>query len=463
MIKENQRLLNWLNVGSDGLIIFLLLPPAYWLRFYVLPGGVSTVPFERYILLDVFITAIQLFTFASFGLYHSFRSVPLQRELPRLWGAGLLDMLVLLSVLFIQHYEDYSRLTIGIFFVLNMAILSGKRLLLRTVLRRLRQKGFNQKHVVIIGGGALAEAYLKAIQKEQDLGYHAVGYIARKKRSGKLDIPYLGNFDTLEAALEKKQPDEVVSAIEMEDYSRVPRIIAACEKAGIKLSIIPFYADYIPSNPQFDDIGGIPLMNIRRIPLDNLFNAFCKRLMDITGSLLLLVAASPVMLLCALGVRLTSPGPVIFRQIRVGRHKRNFTMYKFRSMRMNPKQDSGWSQNHDDRKTKFGAFLRKCSLDEFPQFFNVLKGDMSLVGPRPELPHFVDQFREEIPLYMVKHQVRPGITGWAQVNGFRGDTSIKERIEHDLYYIEHWSLLFDIKILFMTVFGGKFINGEELR
>ena len=252
------------------------------------------------------------------------------------------------------------------------------------------------------------------------------------------------------------------SAIDMEDYQRMPEIIAACEKTGTKLSIIPFYAKYMPSNPQFDDLEGIPLLNLRRIPLDNWANAFCKRAMDVTGALTLILLTSPVMLLCAAGVKLSSPGPVIFRQKRIGRNKEPFYMYKFRSMRVNDGQDTRWSANRDERKTRFGAFMRKCSLDELPQFFNVLKGDMSLVGPRPEIPFYVEQFKEDVPLYMVKHQVRPGITGWAQVNGLRGDTSIKARVEHDIYYIEHWSILFDIEILLTTIFRGKFLNSETL-
>ncbi len=169
------------------------------------------------------------------------------------------------------------------------------------------------------------------------------------------------------------------------------------------------------------------------------------------------------MLACAVGVKLSSPGPVLFRQERIGKEKRPFYMYKFRSMRVNDRQDTAWSRDRDERKTAFGAFMRKCSLDELPQLWNVFKGDMSLVGPRPEIPHYVEQFRKEVPLYMVKHQVRPGITGWAQVNGLRGDTSIRERVELDVYYIEHWSLWFDIHILLTTVFGGKFINSEDLR
>ena len=212
------------------------------------------------------------------------------------------------------------------------------------------------------------------------------------------------------------------------------------------------------TNSQLD---GIPLINVRRIPLDNIGNAAVKRLMDIAGSLILILLTSPVMIFAAVGTKLSSPGPVIFKQKRVGLNKNIFTMYKFRSMRVNAAQSTGWTTDNDPRKTKFGAFIRKFSIDELPQFFNVLFGDMSLVGPRPELPHFVDQFKETIPLYMVKHQVRPGITGWAQVCGFRGDTSIKGRIEHDIYYIENWSALFDIKIIFMTAFKGM-MNSEKI-
>lgn len=278
-----------------------------------------------------------------------------------------------------------------------------------------------------------------------------------------LDIPYFGSYEALGRVLKQHDPDEVVSAVEMEDYGQTAQIILECEKAGVKLSIIPFYAEYMPPNPDFDDLNGIPLLNIRHIPLDDPANAFVKRTVDIMGSALFLILASPIMLLCTIGVKLSSPGPVVFKQERVGRNKKPFIMYKFRSMQVNDAQDSGWSRQADSRRTRFGSFLRKFSIDEFLQFWNVLKGDMSLVGPRPELPKFVDAFREEFPLYMLRHQVRPGITGWAQVNGLRGDTSIKARVEYDLYYIEHWSLLFDIQILLTTVFGGKFVNDEKLK
>lgn len=462
MIKENQKLFNRFNVLSDGILIFSMLPAAFWVRFYVLPGGVATVPLSKYLILDVLLTAVQLFIFASFGLYRSFRKTPLRKELAKLGQAGALDMILLLSFLFIGHGMHYSRWTLAIFFVLSMGALSIKRVVLRKILRYFRQRGFNQRHILILGSGSPAREYLRAVRADRELGYQLAGYVAEET----MNIPdpprHLGGFDQLDAILDESCPDEVISALGVEDYQRTPQIIAACEKAGVKLSIIPVYAEYMTSQPQFDDLNGIPLMNIRRIPLDNWANAFCKRAMDIIGSALLLLLTSPVMLLCAIGVRLSSPGPVIFCQTRIGLNKRPFSMYKFRSMRVNDTQETGWSRDRDDRKTRFGSFLRKCSLDEFPQFWNVLKGDMSLVGPRPEVPFYVEQFKEEVPLYMLKHQVRPGITGWAQVNDLRGDTSIKARIEHDIYYIENWSLLFDLKILLMTVLKGKFVNHEAL-
>lgn len=461
MIKENQKLLNQLHVVTDGIILFLSFPVAFLIRFYVFSGIIS-VPLSNYLTLAAIYTAAQLYTYAAFGLYRSFRGTRLRVELTKLWKATLLDTVMLQSLLFLSWGVNYSRWVLGIAFLLSGTVLSGKRAVLRKLLRSFRQRGYNRKHILVLGSGALAKRYLQEVWNDKELGYHPIGYVDSCMSKGKNGLRRLGGFEDLASILERSRPDEVVSAIEGEDFYRTSEIIALCEAAGVKLSIIPFYAEYMPSNPQFDDLNGLPMLNIRRIPLDNWANAFFKRAMDVIGSALLLIVTSPVMLICAVGVKLSSPGPVIFRQERIGLGKKPFYMYKFRSMRMNDTQDTAWSRNRDDRKTAFGSFMRKCSLDELPQFWNVLKGDMSLVGPRPEIPHFVEQFRNEVPLYMVKHQVRPGITGWAQVNGCRGDTSIQERIEHDIYYIEHWSLWFDLQILFTTVFGGKFLNDEAI-
>lgn len=459
MIKENQRLLNQFNIFTDGALVFGNLLLAYWIRFYLMPGAVFNLPFVYYCYLGAALAPLHLFTYASFGLYESFRRIRLYRELGRLFWANVLDLTLVLTALFLAKEMHFSRMTLFVSLALNLAVLGGKRVALRLILRHYREMGYNQKHVVILGGGELARKYLEVVQRDRELGYHPVGYVSERPTLGVLK--HLGSYGELEHILERTRPDEVVSAIPMEDYKRTPAIIAACEKAGVKLSILPFYAEYMPTTPQFEDLNGLPLLNIRRIPLDNWGNAFAKRTLDIVGSLVLILLTSPIMLLTAVGVKLSSPGPVIFRQKRVGKGKREFYMYKFRSMRVNTRQDTGWSRDRDDRKTRFGALIRKCSIDELPQFFNVLKGDMSLVGPRPEVPFYVEQFREEIPLYMVKHQVRPGITGWAQVNGLRGDTSIKARIEHDIYYIEHWSFFFDIQILFLTLWKGV-VNSEKI-
>jgi Undecaprenyl-phosphate glucose phosphotransferase len=267
--------------------------------------------------------------------------------------------------------------------------------------------------------------------------------------------------DWLEAQLHGDGIDEVILALEPEELGVTIQVIQLCEKSGTKVSVIPFYNDVIPTRANIDNIGSIKLIQLRTTPLDEPFNAAIKRGFDILVSLLGLILLSPLLLFIAIATRLSSPGPVLFRQERVGLNKKTFTMLKFRSMRVNEAQDTAWTTDDDSRRTRIGTFLRKFSLDELPQLWNVLRGDMSLVGPRPEIPFFVEQFRETVPLYMVKNQVRPGITGWAQVNGYRGDTSIPKRVEHDLWYIENWSFGLDLRIIFKTLFGGM-INRESL-
>lgn len=460
LIKENQRVLNILNVLSDGVLVALSVVLAYVVRFVIFEGSSTHIGLSFYLRLAVLITPVFLLLYALFGLYESFRAKPFSRELELLLQANVIGFALLLAAQFILRNVDLSRGLLAAFFLLCSLLVACKRWFLRRMLHHFRGLGYNQKHVLIVGSHRTALQYYNAITRDPTLGLTPAGQIAEHgPRLGKLRR--LGGFDQLERVLEKGGIDEVVAALNMEESDHIAQIIQECEKSGVKFSLIPFYAEYISAHPYVDVVGGLPLMNIRRIPLDNIVNAALKRAMDICGALVLIVLSSPFMLFAAVGIKLTSPGPIIFKQERVGRNKKPFIMYKFRSMHVNAQQDTGWSRDRDPRKTKFGALIRKCSIDELPQFFNVLKGDMSLVGPRPELPHFVEQFKETIPLYMVKHQVRPGITGWAQVNGYRGDTSIEERIRHDLFYIENWSLILDIKILFLTVFKGL-INTEKL-
>ena len=462
MIRENQKLLNRLNVLSDAGLIYLTLPLAYWLRFFVMPDGFATVPLSAYLRIGIGFTMMQLFTYSAFGVYRTTRITRISKEMKLLLEASLLDMLLLLGWLFLRHNEHYSRWVLILFFVMSTSAVVCKHMVVRKGLRALREQGNNLKYVLVLGGGRAAERYLSIIEADRELGYQAMGYLAEKSMED-CSAPYLGNYDMLKTVLEHSQPDEVISAIETADFDLTPYIINCCEAAGIKLSIVPFYVDYMPANPQLDDLNGLPLLNIRRVPLDNFSNAFVKRAMDIAGALILLVLTSPLLLISSIGIRLTSPGPVLFRQVRIGKDRKPFTMLKLRTMRVNDAENTAWSTQEDERRTRLGAVLRKLSLDEVPQAINILRGEMSLVGPRPEMPRYVDQFKNDIPLYMVRHQVRPGITGWAQINGYRGDTPIRERVEHDIWYIENWSVWLDIRILLATVFRGQFINDEKLR
>lgn len=459
MIKENQKTLNQINGLTDVLLLFPCMLLSYFIRFIIFQGEPGHIGLSYYLYATVCIIPLLWFLYSLMGLYDSFRAKNFLAEFSLLLRCNVILFGLALAFFFIFKEFHLSRWTLFIFFALATLLITVKRWFLRRILRTLRENGYNLKHVLLIGCGEQARTYYQAIQQDRTLGFSIDHYLA--PRDCLPGISYLGGYDTLSKVLDRINPDEVVIALEADEYPYLQGIIANSEKHGVKVSLIPFYSRFIPAHPVYDEVGGISLVNLRHIPLDNIGNAFIKRSMDVIGSLLLILITSPIMLFAAVGVKLSSPGPILFKQERVGLNKKTFYMYKFRSMRVNDKQTTGWSTNSDPRKTKFGSFIRKFSIDELPQFFNVLKGDMSLVGPRPELPFFVNQFKEEIPLYMVKHQVRPGITGWAQVNGFRGDTSIQGRIEHDLYYIENWTFLLDIKILFMTVF--RFANSEKLQ
>ncbi len=269
-------------------------------------------------------------------------------------------------------------------------------------------------------------------------------------------IRVLGTIDNLMVILPENKLDEIAITLSINEYARLEEIVNMCEKSGVHTKFIPDYNHIIPTKPYTEDLLGLPVINIRHVPLTNTINQMLKRAMDIVGAIFCLILFSPIMVCVAFLIKLTSPGPIIYSQERVGLHNRPFKMYKFRSMEVK-EEKNGWTKQNDPRVTPIGKIIRKFSIDEMPQFYNVLIGNMSLVGPRPERPFYVEKFREEIPRYMVKHQVRPGMTGWAQINGYRGDTSIRKRIDCDLYYIENWTMGLDIKILFLTLFKG-FIN-----
>ncbi len=432
---------------------------AYFIRFHIFGGQTNAFNLRQYLELTVVLVPVHLITYSFFDLYGSFRSKTFRREAALILRANVILMVVSIVVLYIFKVIDVSRWLIVIFFFTTVVLITLKRLFLRKVLTDIRSHGYNTKSVIVIGAGETAVHCLETIKKNKSFGYLYLGYIAD---NSVLEGTHLGQFTDLYRVLSELNVDEVICAIDMKDAGRLEGIVSDCEKSGTKISFVPFCYQYIPSQPYIDQLDGIPLINLRRIPLDNLGNAFLKRTLDLVGSIILILLTSLIMLFTAIGIKLTSPGPVIFKQQRVGLNKSLFTMYKFRSMCVNGSSNTAWSTNEDSRRTRFGAFIRKFSIDELPQFFNVLMGDMSLVGPRPELPHFVDSFKDQIPLYMVKHQVKPGITGLAQIHGYRGNTSIKKRVEYDIEYIENWSFFLDIKILLATAFSAL-KNNEKLK
>ncbi len=458
MIKKNQRFLNFLNVVTD----FIIINFAYVLSILLWLGTNNTLGQNdaQDVSLALVFSFLSVLLFKVFNLYDSYRFKTIILEFAEITKASSVTILLFGLSLYIFRLEEFSRGVLGICYVMTILLVGIKRTVLRKILRNYRKQGFNQKSVVVIGSGSLATRYVKNIYNNPQFGFEIKGYFSNVENSEVGDK--LGNYHELNEILEKTAVDEVVVALEQNETDYIKDVIAVCEKHGIKIYIIPIYNDYIPTTPSVDSIDDIKLINMRTIPLDSDFYALQKRAFDVAVSIVLIIVSLPFMLVAFIGTKLTSPGPVIFKQERVGRDKKFFTMYKFRSMHITGTEKTGWSTNQDSRKTAFGSFIRKTSIDELPQFFNVLKGDMSIVGPRPEVPFHVEHFKEEIPLYMVKHQVRPGITGWAQIHGLRGDTSIVDRIKHDIWYIENWSIFLDIKIILLTVFGGKMINREKI-
>ena len=322
-------------------------------------------------------------------------------------------------------------------------------------MKHIVKNGYKQQRVLIIGGESVAKQVMKQITSVPELGYRLYGVIAEDMNSF---IPagfYLGDYSKFYDTVRANLIDEVIIALPLSERETILQMIDKCEAEGVRVRIVPDFFSLIRNKAVLESLGNIPLISTRLEPLSLLRNRVVKRSFDVLFSLFVLIFFSPVFLIIALLIKITSPGPILFKQKRIGSNNIEFDIYKFRSMVVQDIKDTDtkWTTKEDPRVTKIGKFIRKTSLDELPQFWNVLLGDMTVVGPRPEREHFVEEFRKHIGDYKVRHLIKSGITGWAQVNGWRGDTSIRKRVEHDLYYIENWSLLFDLKIIFMTVFG----------
>ncbi len=460
MIKENQRIFNAGLVLGDALIVLLALLLAWHIRFdTTLFGPIGGhLSIESYAMFAIFVVLpVYLILFYFFGLYKPFRNQSsIFSETTDIIKVNIMAFILLVAFLFIIDQPDFSRIMLLLLAIFGVILSVIERALIRSFLRLIRSSDHNLKHILVVGDNELAYTFIRKIKSKKYLGYSVRGILGKKEHLG-YEIEgarFIGTFKDLENILSKHNFDRVVMAIPLEYFPKLTELVDICENAGIKAEIIPDYYKYLPAKPSVDMIEDLPIINIRYVPLDDAFNKFLKKTEDFIISIIAIIITSPIMLVTAIAIKLESPGPVIFKQERIGYKRKPFTMYKFRSMKVQDAEEekNEWTTPNDTRKTRVGDFIRRTSIDELPQFFNVLKGDMSVVGPRPERPYFVEKFRKEIPKYMVKHQVRPGLTGWAQIKGYRGDTSIQKRIKYDIAYVEQWRLSLDIVIIFNTMF-----------
>ena len=453
MLKEHSSVLAAALRGID----WALVAGAGWTAHWVYLGTWSMrAPYELALVLGVLLAAL---IFPQFGLYRAWRGASLLDEVKQLTLALLTVAVAMLAIAYFSKAGAvYSRVWALSWVISTWTVLIASRILLRGVLNWAREKGFNHRRIVIVGGRALGHEVATRIAAAPWTGLEILGFFCDDgPRSFHLDghrLDTIGRLADVAHYVSENDVDQVWLAMPLKDEDRVREVLHELRHTTVDIRYVPDLFGFRLINHSVSEVAGIPVMNLSVTPMDGM-NRVVKAIEDRLLALFLLLAVSPLMVIIAIAVKTSSPGPVFYRQERVGWNGERFDMLKFRSMRVETERDViAWGGARDKPVTSVGAFLRRTSLDELPQFINVLKGEMSIVGPRPERPVFVEQFKEEIPDYMKKHLVKAGITGWAQVNGLRGDTDIARRIEYDLYYIENWSLSLDLKIIILTILRG---------
>ena len=469
MMRRYNRLLVAFYVVSDGLLAMAALLMAYWLRFVsgliAVPKGVP--PLDQYLQMMPFIGLLVPVAFHIQGLYR------LRRGRSRvddffavLVGSVLAGIFGLVSLLYYQAYyvadqetfHEVSRLFLAIFLVVNVLLTYGSREIVRELLERRWKAGIGLKRVLIAGAGDLGRMVADKVLQHRELGFQVVGFVddrASGDHIGYRGLPLLGTLVEADEIIRSERIDHVYVALPLEEHVKMLGLVEATNREGVDVHVVPDLLQYIALRARLENLDGVPIISLNDVPLRG-FNSVLKRMIDIAISGTALFGLSLFVPLIAYLIKRGSPGPVFYTQERMGLDGKAFHVYKFRSMYVGAEDDSGpvWARDEDPRCTPVGKWLRKLDIDELPQLWNVFRGDMSIVGPRPERPYFVEQFKHRIPQYMLRHKVKAGITGWAQVNGWRGNTSIEKRIEYDLYYIENWSVGLDLKIMWLTLIRG---------
>ena len=455
MLKAHSRLLEHLALAGDLCLIAACWVSAYAIRFHLL-RVTDVPPFRDYALQLVPVLIVWGFAFHAFDLYRPSRLGSHLSEWFDVAKASTLGVLVLVAIMtFAFRGYDYSRLVIAFFLVQSVVVVSLARAAFREVLRFARRRGYNQRYAIVVGGGEPAVEVLRVLRRRPDVGIRVLGLLSDKAETPGVDAPRLGGLEDIRAVLDRQQVDIVFIALPHSEYPRLTSVLNEIGDDPVAIHFVPDVFGLASLRGGVEEFDSIPFIHLRESPLYG-WNRVAKRVLDLIVGGGALVLAAPVMLAIATALKLVSRGPVLYRQERMGLDGQRFRMLKFRTMRVDAERETGpvWARPDDSRRTRLGTFLRRWSLDELPQLWNVLRGEMSLVGPRPERPSFVEEFRRRVPGYMLRHKVKAGITGWAQINGWRGQTSIEKRIEYDLYYIERWSLGFDLKILLLTFWSG---------
>jgi Undecaprenyl-phosphate glucose phosphotransferase len=474
MVKRYNRLLVAFYVLTDSLLGITAFVAAYLIRF---ESGLIAVtkgypPFGQYVNVLPFIALLVPLAFHVQGIYRLRRGRSRVDDFFAVFvGSILAVVLGIVSTLYVQAYYvpdamkdrgayEVSQVVWALFLVVNVALTYASRELVRQALERRWRRGVGLKRVLVAGAGDLGRAVADKILEHRDLGYKIVGFIddrASGDHIGYRGLPLLGTLEEATEILQRERVDQLYIALPLEEHVKMLALVENANREVVDIRVVPDLLQVIALRARLEDLDGIPIINIHDVPLRG-FNSALKRALDVAISALALVGLGIPMAGIALAIRGTSPGRALYRQERMGLDGKSFHVYKFRSMYSDAERETGpiWASEDDPRCTPVGRWLRRFSLDELPQLWNVLKGDMSLVGPRPERPFFVAQFKHRIPQYMLRHKVKAGLTGWAQVNGWRGNTSLEKRIEYDLYYIENWSVGLDFKILWLTVLKGFF-------
>jgi putative colanic acid biosynthesis UDP-glucose lipid carrier transferase len=439
---------------ADPLLVVVVGLLAY--RHYLVDRGLGWWPPEHYLLFLAAGALTVAVLFPLFKLYEPQRGVSLTEELRRLVLAWAALAALTGAVLFATKTGiEFSRVWVGMSLVAGLLATVAARVSIRLVLRSLRRRGRNLRHIAIVGAGTLGRTIAERLADAPWAGFHVVGFFDDNPATHGTTVagaPVLGATDALPEGLDRNGVDQVWIALPLRAEARIREILDLLQTETVDVRFVPDIYNFTLLHHSMTEIAGLPVINLTESPLQGA-NAVVKTIEDVLLSSVILMLASPLMLIIALGVKLSSPGPVLYRQERVTWNGERFTMLKFRTMPVDAEAASGplWADRSQARTTPLGALLRRTSLDELPQFFNVLRGEMSIVGPRPERPEFVERFKQEVPRYMQKHLVKAGITGWAQVNDFRGNTDLSERIRYDLYYIENWSIWFDLRIIALTL------------